>query len=669
MFFSFHHLTRTKNNDREWVSKNASLMILIGLALYADRVVRREVIIDSSSLACTIFAAHVLNMCRAMHSPDPWLPRPAAAADERRKNIQIMESQGMIVASLASSPSSSSSSSSDGVYINRANQTTALLPRTLESSKTEDTQRWQEGFVYLAFAVTSTLLLSEIDVSAIKLVPSFLKSVKNPDLAQKQRRRKEWRRRKQRACTSTSSAQQMKQQQQQQLSSPPSLLQLACWSSLDNNSGSSSGSSYCSGADSDDDNDDNCHYHGGGQGDNSSSVSDGGSDNGSSSAGASCNQCASLFCHGPQGIQDQKSRSHSYARVMLSTIIMHMILVAAVMQIGVQRSTFMAPTRIMARSFGFMFLSVCWTYSVGVFCHHPLLRRSGIADSAAAAARGIYLQDFTPCQLRFAVLLFLDSGAGGGSAWSMIMPATFIVMCLIMADRVRRIAALYYNHHHHHHQNHQPGLQQSFSRDHSAQAHAAAVAIAAAPKRGSEGAWRRGYDDNHHDDDNDDDDDDEEGLAPVPADACSKMAMTSMMPQTATSYQTRPYDTNSNHHHISMPPISASSVWAASEWDALRSSSNTIHLDPDIMAATPEPALPPSLLLAGRGGEMGSGHGSSGNTNNEAPKGNSNNEEDEVLAMFRRAQQEAAAAAASSSSASAGPVFHTRNGERLGEMI
>ena len=34
------------------------------MALFADRVMRREVIIDSSSLMSTVFAAHLLNVCR-----------------------------------------------------------------------------------------------------------------------------------------------------------------------------------------------------------------------------------------------------------------------------------------------------------------------------------------------------------------------------------------------------------------------------------------------------------------------------------------------------------------------------------------------------------------------------------------------------------------------------
>jgi hypothetical protein len=47
------------------VSQSIPALVLVAMALFTDRIMRREVIVDSSSLMSTIFAAHLLNVCRS----------------------------------------------------------------------------------------------------------------------------------------------------------------------------------------------------------------------------------------------------------------------------------------------------------------------------------------------------------------------------------------------------------------------------------------------------------------------------------------------------------------------------------------------------------------------------------------------------------------------------
>lgn len=149
------------------------------------------------------------------------------------------------------------------------------------------------------------------------------------------------------------------------------------------------------------------------------------------------------------------------------------------MQASVDRSKFMTPARIMIRSFLFLAVCICWTYAVGIHedsysslehARSPS-QDDGIPSSKAGATKHYKgssassdmrrrkrhgqqqqqpssmplgfshellqspnagaVQPFTACQLRFAVLLFLDS-------WFLV--ATAAVMTLITADRLQKMA-------------------------------------------------------------------------------------------------------------------------------------------------------------------------------------------------------------------------------------
>ena len=51
--------------SRVWVMHSIPTMIFLGLLLYVDRVLRKESIFDASALTCTVFVAHLLNVCRS----------------------------------------------------------------------------------------------------------------------------------------------------------------------------------------------------------------------------------------------------------------------------------------------------------------------------------------------------------------------------------------------------------------------------------------------------------------------------------------------------------------------------------------------------------------------------------------------------------------------------
>ena len=57
--------------SREWFSKNTTLLMMFGIALYVDRILRRDVIVDSSAMSTTMFAVHMLNLCRC--ALETWL--------------------------------------------------------------------------------------------------------------------------------------------------------------------------------------------------------------------------------------------------------------------------------------------------------------------------------------------------------------------------------------------------------------------------------------------------------------------------------------------------------------------------------------------------------------------------------------------------------------------
>ncbi len=403
-------------------------MVFLGLALYMDRVLRREVIFDSSALTCTVFLAHVLNICRSsiahVDSVESGMKissygsRYALAAAEKQGGLMLIATDGFEsddgghLQQLLGlrSINSSFSDFNKSAWSSRGRMDDAELARrpalnhaTHSAIQQQQEQRahaqyaipwWQENAAYLAYICASVLLLLDIDVLAL-LMPGST------------------------SCASVASSH----------------------GGMRAPRGSGSGSS--------------CHL------------------------------------------------------IRVSTVVMHCILVGIILQLSVDQSAFMSPIRVMARSFVFTALSLCWTYAVGIHeacfatrdfpyytsqaqqqmipspcgdeCEDednsgPLTfstnrgssscrRKKGSSSSSCGGphasslhrhhtrgggsesgdgqhtpmpiaavqnpAAASYVQGFTPCQLRFTVLLFTDS-------WHMVLAA--VAMGLIMADRLQKAA-------------------------------------------------------------------------------------------------------------------------------------------------------------------------------------------------------------------------------------
>jgi hypothetical protein len=103
----------------------------------------------------------------------------------------------------------------------------------------------------------------------------------------------------------------------------------------------------------------------------------------------------------PPTVSPQK---HVLLRV--STVVMHCLFVGALLQIPVEKADFMLPWKVVARSFTFVVLAICWTYSVGI--HEMSVHVRSYPYFYNPVLQGKLVQPFTPCQLRFLVVLFLD---------------------------------------------------------------------------------------------------------------------------------------------------------------------------------------------------------------------------------------------------------------------
>jgi hypothetical protein len=390
----------------------------MGLVLYVDRILRQEIIFDSSALTCTVFVAHVLNVCRSsiahVDSSSSGYGRGGGSLASHMLLLQHHDPhetqmrQGELM-SMMSMPLRSSDSSSSN--------TTTLLPALLVDSVSNTAAHlsdqqihmlyripwWQENVAYMLYVVASILLLLDIDIVGMVLPSSHCATstcvlLHNP----------------------SSSSQQNVQR------------------------GGYSASSFTS------------------------------RDNASCGRGGTGNSNV----------------------IRVSTVVTHCIIVGMILQLGVDQATFMTPAKVMARSFVFMGLSICWTYAVGISdhcafnggssneedaaacdhlgCHGPHevsteydsivltnsssnIRRKGVSiregnveramhhhsssshrdgssnsgKNTRAAAAATFVQGFTPCQLRFTVLLLSDS-------WH--MPLAALAMGFIMIDRLQKLA-------------------------------------------------------------------------------------------------------------------------------------------------------------------------------------------------------------------------------------
>lgn len=104
---------------------------------------------------------------------------------------------------------------------------------------------------------------------------------------------------------------------------------------------------------------------------------------------------------------DEEYKTKRDALMQVSTIVLHCILVGGMMQIAVGgQQSFMLPWKIMLRSYLFALLSIFWTYAVGI--HHASQQTRTYPYFYNPVLQKKYVQPFTPCQLRFLVLLLID---------------------------------------------------------------------------------------------------------------------------------------------------------------------------------------------------------------------------------------------------------------------
>jgi hypothetical protein len=174
-------------------------LILLGLLLYIDRILRRESIFDSSALTCTIFVAHVLNVCR---SSIAHVDRPLSSAalkhispdalplgSSRQHMIMGMLGEPSSPAGAAAAEGGSIGSNASTLFRNTTGGATlsvdALwLLRQSERKLSPSTVGkrvggtviplawWQEDLVYVLYAVASVLLMLDVDVVSWILPPS-----------------------------------------------------------------------------------------------------------------------------------------------------------------------------------------------------------------------------------------------------------------------------------------------------------------------------------------------------------------------------------------------------------------------------------------------------------------------------------------------------------------
>ena len=426
-------------------------LIFLGLTLYVDRIVLREAIMDSSALTCTIFAAHVLNLCRSsIAHVDIPMHTHAYGSDVGEAN-KIKDAQNELMMSQigaynlsAYSVQAQNSSRHMHQELHTTREQQIWNHHVSEDRHTDSNGQqillswWQEDMIYMLYVLASVLLLMDIDVVSI-ILPS----------------------------------------------SPCATAQL-----VKHNSSSSTPFAHQS------------HQL----------------------KRTFSHQSAILPSGGQQQLRQQAARHYdrrdyyipySYLGgtgnsniISISTVVTHCVLISIILQMSVDKNTFMTPVKVMVRSFLFTGLCICWTYVVGIndaciairefpYYVNPILQqfqgtswqdstyvdtydeeisynhattkppvltnasmlnscrrkrahghsqqtsmyaeaqatpqaaaRQGSADPTVASSTS-YVQGFTPCQLRFTVLLFSDS-------WH--MPLAAFVMCAVMAEKLHSIA-------------------------------------------------------------------------------------------------------------------------------------------------------------------------------------------------------------------------------------
>lgn len=254
--------------SRDWATHSMPTLIILGIFMYVDRVVRQEIIFDSSALTCTVYAMHVLNLCRSSiaHIDDPAAALHAVQSHQRDMIMLSRSAVDYQSNNITASP----------------HQQEALVA-SLNMMRGRHYDGWQQQLMLVTYSVVSLLLLLEIDVASIA-VPT--------------------------------------------------------------------------------------------------------------KPGASC------------VVLMQNALEAGENCIKVSTIVLHCVLVGCIMQIPVNQQVFVVPWKIMARSFLFAFLSIFWTYAVGI--HHASIHIRSYPYYYNPVLQRKYVQPFTPCQLRFLVVLLLD---------------------------------------------------------------------------------------------------------------------------------------------------------------------------------------------------------------------------------------------------------------------
>lgn len=164
--------------------QSVPLLMCMGLVLYVDRVVRQESIFDSSALTCTIFVAHVINVCRSsiMHVDEEYYSS-ISSLSMRQSSLSSLSSVPSLLQ--YSGPLASNGSS---LLLHDLQQQPApiLLPNRsmsdlsssysrLESAAVapgEDGVWWELSLLYSLYAAASILLQLDVDVVSMLLPPA-----------------------------------------------------------------------------------------------------------------------------------------------------------------------------------------------------------------------------------------------------------------------------------------------------------------------------------------------------------------------------------------------------------------------------------------------------------------------------------------------------------------
>lgn len=117
----------------------------------------------------------------------------------------------------------------------------------------------------------------------------------------------------------------------------------------------------------------------------------------------------------------------------VSTIVLNCLFVGLTMQVPISESVFMLPWKIMMRSFLFVMLSIFWTYCIGIHDSSVMMCTRSYPYFYNTVLKKKFVQPFTPCQLRFLVLLFIDG-------WLLLITGT--IMCIIMSRHLSNLISI-----------------------------------------------------------------------------------------------------------------------------------------------------------------------------------------------------------------------------------